>query len=381
MQKRESKRWLYLIVISLIWFAIGWTAHAKFGPSLSEDANLVASVRRRLAAEYPGELPSDRELTYGAIRGMLQRSGDDYASLIEPPISYRFQDDFAGRSGVVGLVPKRRDGQMVVGVVFPGDPAYETGLRSGDVILAVDGVPISDETDTTEISLLIRGPVGEPVRFLVRRGEEELRFAPVRRVRTVAEVEMLEGDVGYLQQHTFTANAPEEVRVALEELLAHDPRALIWDLRSNGGGSMEATQRVLSYFIDEGLLFTVALGTGEEVAFDVVPGDFHVDLPLVVLTGEHTYSSAETAAVAIAERGRGTVIGETTYGKGTIYATYPLDNEALIQLTIGKWLSPQGNWYDNRGFEPQITVVEDDATEEDEVLDVALDYLKKKGLP
>jgi carboxyl-terminal processing protease len=105
------------------------------------------------------------------------------------------------------------------------------------------------------------------------------------------------------------------------------------------------------------------------------------DIPLVVLVGERTYSAAETAAATIAEWGRGTLIGGKTYGKGTIQATYPLDQETLLKMTVAKWLSPSGQWYHGRGVVPEYVVSDDESTDEDEVLQFAVDYLLEKSTP
>jgi carboxyl-terminal processing protease len=105
------------------------------------------------------------------------------------------------------------------------------------------------------------------------------------------------------------------------------------------------------------------------------------DIPLVVLIGEHTYSAAETSAATIKESGRGTLIGGTTYGKGTIQATYPLDGETLLQTTVAKWLSPTGQWYHGRGVTPEIEVIDDESTEENEILDFAVYYLLHTAIP
>jgi carboxyl-terminal processing protease len=186
---------------------------------------------------------------------------------------------------------------------------------------------------------------------------------------------MLTEGIAYLAQYTFTTNASQKVKEALQELLAESPQGLIWDLSSNGGGSMETAQEVLSYFIQDGLLFTAELKGGEQKRFMAEGEAIAADIPLVVLVSERTYSSAETAAAAIADTGRGILIGNTTYGKGTIQATYPLSEETLLHVTVAKWLSPTGQWYDGRGVTPQIMVSDDETTEEDEALRFAVEYL------
>lgn len=140
--------------------------------------------------------------------------------------------------------------------------------------------------------MLIRGPVGVPAHFVVKRGEEILSFDPVRRERTIVSAQMLDTDIAYVAQSTFTTDAPQEMKEALQGLLDQHPQGLIWDLRDNGGGSMEATQQVLSYFIEDVLLFTAELKGGKEELFVALEGAGRAaDIPLVVLIGEYTYSA------------------------------------------------------------------------------------------
>ncbi len=361
-----------LLLIAATWFLIGWTVRSwRLGP----DVILVEQARQKLLSQYPGELPTSRELTYAAIRGMLRQVGDPHAALFEPSISQRFWDDFRGQSGTIGLYAEPLNGEIVVSVVFPGEPADQAGLRPGDVVLSVDGVEFDDTATAAEVQLLIRGPVGAAAHFVIRRDQEILEFDPVRQERLIAEARMLDDQVGYLAQYTFTANASEKVKQALEMLLAQGSKALVWDLRSNGGGSMLAAQEVLSYFIGNGLLFTAELKGGERKPFLANGDGIAAEIPLVVLVGEHTISSAETAAAAIKDRERGILIGSTTFGKGTIQTTDPLIEDSMLHMTVAKWLSPNGQWFDGRGVTPDILVNDNADTEQDEVLQYALDYV------
>ena len=287
----------------------------------------------------------------------------------------RLQADFAGESGVIGLFPERRGGHMVATVVFPGEPAYEAGVRQGDIILSIDGVTIDEDTADAEVILLVRGAVGAPAHIRVQRGEEILDFYPVRHERDIVSSRMLPEGIAYIAQYTFTSNAGPKMKAALEELLAQQPKALIWDLRSNGGGSMDTAQEILSYFGKDGLLFMAERNDGELKRFVATGDAIAGDIPLVVLVSGRTYSAAETAAVTIGERGRGTVIGDTTYGKGTIQAFYPLAGNATLQTTVARWLGPSGKWYGERGVSPEIAVSDDEGTAEDEVQQYAVEYL------
>jgi carboxyl-terminal processing protease len=371
--RKQVTNLAFPLILCVVWFLIGWIVR---GWLLGADIVLIEQARQGLLSNYPGELPSTRELTYAAIRGMLHRV-DPYGALFEPVVSRRYLDDFSGQSGLVGLVAEVQNGAMVVTGVLPGGPAERADLRPGDVILYVDGVKFDENITETEASILIRGPVGTAAHFVVRRGDQTLEFDPVRQERAIASTQMLDGQVAYLAQRVFTTNAPQKVKAALQELLAQHPKALIWDLRGNTGGSMDATQAILSYFIEDGLLYTAEVKGGQQQQFMAQGTGIATGIPLIVLIDRQTYSSAETAAAVIKERGRGLLIGSTTHGKGTIQTTLPLIEDNLLHFTIAKWLSPTGKWYEGIGVTPDISVSDDPGTEKDEVLQSAVDYIRR----
>ncbi|MFZ5917111.1 MAG: S41 family peptidase [Chloroflexota bacterium] len=382
MKSRLTKKQLVnlalLVFICAAWFAIGWILRGKTWQSNAE-ITLIEQVRYQLLNEHPGPIPGSRELTYAAIRGMLRQTDDPYAALLEPQIAAHFADDFAGRSGVVGLTFEPRNGQMVISRVNAAGPAEQAGLQAGDVILSVDGYAIDEETTSTEVGLLLRGPAGEVAHFVVQRGEAILDFGPIRQPRTIVSSEMLPGEIAYLAQTAFTVNSVDLMKAALQELLAQNPKGLIWDLRANGGGSMQSTQAILSDFIPEGLLFSAEQKDGQQKRFEAQGNALAPDLPLVVLIDQATYSAGETAAAAIQENQRGILIGAATYGKGVILTTVPLPEGCLLQMTIAKWLSPTGEWYEGRGVSPDIAASDDETTAQDEVLQRAIDYLQQQA--
>lgn len=371
-QKLRELGWI--VFLSLIWFGIGWVANGRFQPT---EQALFSQVLNGLSSNQVGNVPEKRELTYAALRGLIARLGDPHAAFLEPATAQRFQDDFDGRTGVIGMFPELLDGQWLITVVMPDLPAFEAGLQTGDRLRYIDNMPITAETSSAEITLLIRGPVGQPAQIVVERDGEERLFTPIRQARLVAgEPQILDGNIAYLPQYTFTSNAPEVVAEALRPLLAQQPDALIWDLRSNGGGSMDATQKVLSYFIEDGVLFLAELSNGRQRSFEANGQTLALEIPLVVLIGERTYSSAETAAIAIADHQRGTLIGQTTHGKGTIQEAVGLVDGSKLQYTVAYWLSPNGQNYDGKGVPPDLFIADDPMTDTDEVLEFALTYIR-----
>lgn len=378
LSRKKFSEMAWIVLLSAVWFGIGWVANGRFQPT---DQALFNQVLNGLSANQMGEIPDSRELTYAALRGLVNHLDDPHAAFLEPAIADRFQADFAGQTGVIGLFPEFLDGQWVASVVLPEQTAAQAGLQPGDVLLAIDGVPVTAATNSAELTLLIRGPIGEPAQIVVERNGTELLFTPIREERIVTgEPQLFADNIAYFAQYTFTANAPEKVTDSLRQIMAQQPAALIWDLRSNGGGSMEATQQVLSHFIEDGTLFLAELKDGRQRTFAATGDGLATEIPLVVLIGERTYSSAETAAVAIADHQRGILIGEPTHGKGTIQEVVDLVDGSKLQYTVAHWLSPTGQFYEGHGVPPDLFVAADPATDTDEVLAFALTYVRENLL-
>jgi carboxyl-terminal processing protease len=306
---------------------------------------------------------------------MLAQIDDPYAELIEPQAAANFTTTFSGQTGVVGLYAENRDNEVVVAIVFPNSPAAQAGLAVGDVILSIDHLALDPDTDSSETGLRIRGAPGTRVHLQVRRQGQVHEFDLVRQVRTYVSFRLLSGGVGYIALTAFNHTAAEQMKEALDIVLALQPAGLVWDLRNNEGGDMLAAQRILSYFIEDGVLFSAELTRGRTVRFMAQGKAIAADLPLVVLIDQTTYSAAETCAATIAETGRGLTLGSASYGKGVIQATTPLTQGAMLQMTIARWLSPSGSWVQGRGLSPQVEVRDDPATAADEVLQQAVETL------
>ena len=179
---------------------------------------------------------------------------------MEPAVGQAYLSNVAGTLGIVGIHPVKRNGQIIADQVLPGQAADRAGLKSGDIILSVDGVNFDDNMTEAQAAMLhMAGPVGTTAHFVVQRGREIMSFDVVRQAKTLVTSRMLDDRIGYLFLSAFTQNAPQKVRAALQDLLKQNPKALIWDLRDNRGGSIEAAQQIISYFIKDGLLFTVEL--------------------------------------------------------------------------------------------------------------------------
>jgi carboxyl-terminal processing protease len=368
-------RILGIITLCAVSFGAGYWVAGKWK---SPDEKLIDDAFKVIANDSLFNQHTGQDLSYAAVRGMLATINDPYAELIEPIAAQNFTSAFSGQTGVIGLYAENKSGQVVIDIVFPNGPADKAGLKVGDILLSIDGVTLDKYADSSETGLMIRGSPGTTVHLKIQRKDQMLEYDVIRQVREYVTLRMLPEGIGYISLNAFNRTASQQMKDALEALLAQNPKGLIWDLRNNEGGDMQAAQEILSDFIKDGLLFTAELTNNRTVQFFAKGKPIAADTPLVVLMEKTTYSAAETCAAAVAETGRGTTIGSNSFGKGVIQATVPLLNNTLLQLTIAKWRSPKGEWYQGRGVSPQIAVNDDPTTEADEPLQRAVEYLSSK---
>jgi carboxyl-terminal processing protease len=370
---REHKTTIITIVLCIAWFIIGWRVRGFF---LSEDILLVEQVRNIILNRYNGDLPSSRELTYAALRGMLYSIGDPRAVFYEPELAERIWEDYEGQYAGTGMRGEMRDEGLEIVQVNPGNPADQAGLQVGDLIVQVDKWKLTEDTTYQEVALMIRGPEGSTVHMTVERDGEILEFDVTRKAPTVVTTRTIDSDVVYLYQQDFGFNTPQEVKRGLDDLLARDPKGLIWDLRGNGGGALTATVEILDYFFsDEEVLLYSEGRNGELTPHHSSEGGIAAEIPLVVLIDGRSYSAPEVVAATIRDLERGKLVGETTYGKGTINNYFPLLDGSVIQMTVARWLSPAQRWYGDKGVPPDVLVKDDEATAEDEAIECAAAWL------
>jgi carboxyl-terminal processing protease len=335
-----------------------------------------------IESEFYGELPTMQEVTYGAIRGVLVAVGDDGTSFIDPERAAVMREDitggFEGIGAVVNMLP---NGRLTIVEPLPGRPAAQAGLQPGDLVLQVDDTPIQNMTLIEAVSL-IRGPAGSTVRLtILRKGVKEPFEVAIVRARIeieVVESRMLDGDIAYVRLAEFNAKATKELQEALRELLAQEPAGLIFDLRSNPGGYLQTSVEVTSQFIDEGLALTEK-GRGDlEREYRVESGGLATEVPLVVLVNAGSASASEIVAGAIQDSGRGILIGERTFGKGSVQLPHTLSDGSELRITIARWFTPKGREIQGVGIIPDIEVemtLEDLEAGHDLQLERAVEYL------
>ena len=335
-----------------------------------------------LSDQFYGELPTDKELPYAAIRGVIASTGDPYTAFLDPVRADIVRTDMSGSfEGIGATVRIRSDGKLEIVQPLPDQPAIKAGLRPKDVILEVDDVKLEGMSIYEAISL-IRGPSGTTVLMLVeRQGVQEPFEVKVTRARIefpVVESEILDGDVAYLRLNDFGQTAPDKVEEALRDLLDAKPRALIFDLRGNGGGYLSAAVEIGSQFVPDGLILIERFRDESERTYGAIEGGLATDLPLVVLVDGGTASASEIVAGAIQDAERGILVGTKTLGKGSVQWVNTLSDGSQLRVTTAIWFTPSGRAIHGEGLAPDIEVEisqEDLEADRDPQLDRAVTYV------
>jgi carboxyl-terminal processing protease len=262
-----------------------------------------------------------------------------------------------------------------------GQPADLAGLRAGDVVIGVDGESVVGMS-LDEVIALIRGPEGSEVDLEIRReGREQPFEVTITRERInipVIQSEMLEERIAYVRLTSFNRNAEPQLRDALDQLLAENPQGLILDLRDNPGGFLDQSIAVADIFLEDGVVLferSETLDIHETYRSD--NGDLAEEIPLVVLINAGSASASEIVAGAIQDRSRGVLIGETTFGKGSVQQSHTLSDGSELRVTIARWYTPDDASIDGEGIVPDIEIEtpEDLGGDEDVQLQRAIDYL------
>lgn len=305
-------------------------------------------------------------LVDGAIRGMLDSLGDQFSGYMDPQTFPMMNNDLSGEVEGIGAVVETIEETDEVRIVnvLEGSPAEAAGLQSGDIFVAVDGQNVTGMSQLDLVSK-VRGPEGTTVNLTMRRGDELLEFSIVRARITVpaVEYERLEGDLGYIKLRDFSVNAYDQLNEALTALDVGSLKGLVLDLRGNPGGLLSSAIDVASTFIKEGSILIEDFGGGRDQEFKTNGRYFGSSLPMVVLVDNNSASASEIVAGALQDNGRATIIGVTTFGKGTVQTWQELVNGGGIRLTIARWLTPNGNWIHGQGITPDIIVEWDRQTQ------------------
>ncbi|OGC82296.1 MAG: hypothetical protein A2V81_02050 [Candidatus Abawacabacteria bacterium RBG_16_42_10] len=304
---------------------------------------------------------NNQDGVYGATYGLINSLNDPYTVFFTPEESNRFQDSLDGTLEGIGAELAIFDGSLTVSAVLKDSPAFQAGLHAKDIIYKINEDTTSELTLGEAVSK-IRGPRGTTVTLtIVRDGEEEpLILTITRDVINIKEIdyEMLESGIAYIRVSQFTDDTKRDMTRIADEITAKNPKGIILDLRWNPGGFMEGAIDVASVFIKRGIVVKKDLRTDQDNLS--VHGDAAFpDIPMVTLINGGSASASEIVAGALRDNDRSILIGEKTFGKGSIQEMHPLTQGASIKITVGKWFPPSGEDIDHIGIKPDIEVVLD----------------------
>ncbi len=322
-----------------------------------DEARLLAEVLERVRQEYV-EPVDDRTLIEAAVRGMVTNL-DPHSQFLDDDEYEEIRISTTGNYSGVGLEVSLTDGRVTVVSPIHGTPADLAGIQPGDIILSIDGVDV-DQRNVDDTIARMRGKPGSQVSITVARHGEPLDFDLLRshvQVRSVRQ-ELLEPGTGYIRLTHFSETTYRDLRKAVDQLQRSSPaglNGLILDLRNNPGGVLDSAVEVADGFLDGGLIVT-ASGRGREANFrhEARPGDLIDGAPLIVMVNAGSASASEIVAGALQDQGRATVMGETTFGKGSVQTVMPLSNGRAIKLTTSHYFTPSGDSIHGEGITPDL---------------------------
>jgi len=328
---------------------------------------------------------SDSKILYGAIAGAVAAAGDPYTTFFEPSDATKFEQDVQGSFGGIGAEIGEKDGQVVVVAPLKGSPAEKAGLRAEDQILEINGT--STEGMAVEESIkLIRGEVGVTVTLLImRKGWDDAKEFPItREVIQVPTLDwgMKDGGVAYFKLHNFNANAATLFFQAAIQSTMEGMRGIVFDLRDNPGGYLEVSENIAGWFVDRGsIVVRERFQSGKEELSRSTGNAAFAEVPVVVLVNGGSASASEILAGALRDNRGAKLIGEKTFGKGSVQEIENLKDGSSLKISIAEWLTPNGTKINGIGLSPDIEVKLTDGdieNKKDPQLDKALEVIRQE---
>ena len=325
------------------------------------------------------EPPSETSATAGAIQGLLGSNGDKYATYFDATHYKAFNEETMGSFGGIGVqLGENKQGQAYVVDVYKGTPAEKVGIKKGDVFVSIDATRSAKWT-TEEVVKRVRGKEGTDVKLVMYRPTKtgamtgtELPFTVTRaRIDYPNVTTELYGKVGYVRLGQFNAKSASELTRAVNDLTAKGAKAFVFDLRDDPGGLLDQAVDVSSLFIKDGVIVRVDERNKPEKEYQAT-GNKITDAPLVVLINSNSASASEIAAGALQDYGRAVLVGEKSFGKGSVQTILPLSDGSAVKFTIAHYLTPKKRVINGIGLTPDVVVAMDPMKELDKTTDIQL---------
>ena len=328
-----------------------------------------------------GEDIDNQKLLYGAIAGLLESTDDPYSVFFEPEDSQKFQEDVEGHFGGVGMEIEVRDKRLLVVSPLNGTPAYEAGVKAGDQIIFINDDNTFD-LGVEEAVKKIRGEIGTKVKLTIfREGFDKPEDFNITRANIevpTLEWEMLEGDIAYIKLMSFNSNSLPLFYEAIIKSSFSGAQGLVLDLRNNPGGFLEVATRLAGWFIDDdAVIVSEKFRSGETKDFKAPGNGILKNMPTVILINKGSASASEILAGALRDLRDTKLIGETTFGKGTVQELQSLSDGSLVKLTTAHWVLPNGGIIDEEGIAPDFEVKEDEKAQLDKAIEVLKSEINK----
>ena len=368
-----------LIIFSLI-FIVFFTESNSSENEIYKKIDLFGEVLEKINKDYVDEIDQSKSMD-SAINGLLQ-SLDPYSSYMTPEIFNEMQTETSGEFGGLGIEVSMESGDVKVISPIDDTPASKAGIKAGDYIVKIDDIQVQGKSLTEAVELM-RGPVGSGIELTIRRrGEKKaLNFNIVREIIEIQSVksDLLEKNIGYIRLTSFNENSGDQIKKKIKELENKDQvKAYILDLRNNPGGLLSQAIRISDFFLDNGeIVSTKSRKASENRKWFAKKGDLTNGKALIVMINYGSASASEIVAGALKDHKRAILLGENSFGKGSVQSIIPLNNNGAIRLTVAKYYLPSGKSISEVGVSPDIEVSEESdnfqiKTETDNQLSYAL---------
>jgi len=355
-----KKKTQILIFVLINLFLINFSHAAEV--DIYKKIDLFGEVLEKINQEYVDEVNQSESMD-AAINGLLQ-SLDPYSAYMSPEIFNEMQTETSGEFGGLGIEVSMESG--VVKVISPIDdtPAANAGIKAGDYIVKIEDIQVQGKTLSEAVDLM-RGPVGSSIELTIRRrGEKKaLKFNIIREIIEIQSVktDLLEDNIGYIRLTSFNENSSEQIQKKIKELENNkNVNSYILDLRNNPGGLLTQAIRISDFFLDNGeIVSTKSRKKSENRKWFAKKGDLTNGKKLIILINYGSASASEIVAGALKDHKRAILIGENSYGKGSVQSIIPLKNDGAIRLTVAKYYLPSGKSISEVGVSPDIIVNEE----------------------